>query len=88
MTWVADGGPESAPDHWRCEVDDDITLTVWPRMNGRWVWEVWDRTHTCGGPTPDERKGCAPCENPDEPVETGEVDTFEDAKRAAEEAGR
>jgi len=84
--WEADGGPESAPDHWRYEKDDDVTMTVWSKGFGAsYVWEVWPG-HTCGGPTDDERRGCFPCENPDEPTETGEVRSFDEAKRAAERA--
>ncbi len=86
--WKPDGGPESSPDHWRYEVDEDITLTVWPRMNGRWIWEVWNTEHTCGGPTPDEQRGCLACEDPDEPVLEDEVSSFDEAKRAAERAWR
>lgn len=64
--WFADGGPESAPDHWRCKKDDDITLTVWSRTNGRYVWEVWrlqaepdDPIMTGDAPSLDEAKRAA-----------------------------
>lgn len=86
--WKPDGGPESSPDHWRYEKDDDVTLSVWPRMNGSWIWEVWTEEHTCGGPTPDEQRGCGACENPDEPAEDGETWSFAQAKREAEMASR
>lgn len=82
--WEPDGGPESAPDHWRCEWNEDVTLTVWPRMNGTWIWEVWNTTHVCSGLTDDERQSCRACEDPDEPTVEDEAASFEEAKRAAE----
>lgn len=64
MGWFADGGA-SRPDHWRREPNEDVTLTVWSKANGRWVWEVW-------------------LDHGDDPTHSGEVDTFEEAKAAAE----
>ena len=84
--WVPDGGPAGSPDHWHYEIDEDITLTVWPRSSGTWIWEVWNTSHTCGGPTDDERRGCPACADPDEPVIEDEVGSFAEAKRAAERA--
>ena len=68
--WFADGGSEAAPDHWRREVDDRWTLSVWPRFGtGEWVWEVWDF----------ER-------DTDEPITAGKAPSFEEAKKRAEDA--
>lgn len=88
--WKADGGNESSSDHWRLEKDDCVTMTVWPKVSGGWVWEVWDTEHTCGGPTDDERQGCRPCYGYCEgtPDETGEEHSFAAAKRAAEMKAR
>ena len=39
LTWKKD-----APDHWRAEVPHTKhVLTVWPRVDGSWVWEVFNR---------------------------------------------
>ena len=36
--WLAD-----APDHWCAVVDGTgVSMTVWSRTSGDWIWEVWD----------------------------------------------
>lgn len=39
LTWKKD-----APDHWSAEAPHSKhVLAVWPRVDGSWVWEVFDR---------------------------------------------
>lgn len=60
---------QDAPDHWHRDVDDDVTLSVWPRgMPVRdWVWEVFDFRV-----------------DPDEPIRSGSAPTFDEATAMAE----
>lgn len=60
---------QDAPDHWHRDVDDDVTLGVWPRgMPVRdWVWDVFDFRV-----------------DPEEPIRSGASATFEEATRDAE----
>lgn len=63
------GWHPDAPDHWRREVDGNVTLCVWPRGTPvrNYVWEVFDFRVEI-----------------DDPIRSGDAPTFEEAMEMAE----